>query len=85
MLYFIFYWHINGFALISGIVGYKTNKYSNLYYLLLCTHFYSVGFHIYFSKYKQNSIVSDIISVEYFPVIFQRYWYFTQYLGMYLF
>ena len=81
----IFFWHINGFALISGIVGYKSNKYSNLLYLWLCVYFYSVGFHIYFSKYRRNSIISGSISVEYFPVIFQRYWYFTQYFGMYLF
>ena len=43
----IFFWHINGFALISGIVGFKTNKYSNLLYLWLCVYFYSVGFYIY--------------------------------------
>ena len=81
----IFFWHINGFALISGIVGYKSNKYSNLLYLWLCVYFYSVGFHIYFSKFRPNSIVSDSIYVDYFPVIFQRYWYFKQYFGMYLF
>ena len=28
-------WHNDAFILISGIVGYKTNKYSNLFYLWL--------------------------------------------------
>ena len=81
----IFFWHINGFALISGIVGYKSNKYSNLLYLWLCVFFYSVGFHIYFTKYRPNANIPNSISIEYFPVIFQRYWYFTKYFGMYLF
>lgn len=40
-------WHNNGFALISGIVGYKTNKYANLLYLWLTVFFYSVGIHLY--------------------------------------
>ena len=29
------YWHVCSFALVSGIVGYKTNKYSNLLYIWL--------------------------------------------------
>ena len=33
LLYVLLFWHINGFGLISGIVGYKINKYSNLFYL----------------------------------------------------
>ena len=34
------YWQNNAFILISGIVGYKTNKYSNLLYLWLIVVFY---------------------------------------------
>ena len=41
-------WHNNAFILLSGIVGYKTNKYSNLLYLWLTVFFYSVGIHKYF-------------------------------------
>ena len=85
LLHIISFWHNNGFALISGIVGYKTNKYSNLLYLWLCVFFYSVGIHYYFQKYRPNSIIKDNINVEYFPIVYQRYWYFTAYFGMYLF
>jgi len=28
------FWHVSSYALISGYVGYKTNKYSNLLYLM---------------------------------------------------
>ena len=78
-------WHINGLALISGIVGYKSNKYSNLLYLWLCVLFYALSIPIYFKKFRSNSIVNVNMSKEYFPVVFSKYWYFTQYFGMYLF
>ena len=39
ILFIFFFWHINSFAMISGIIGYKTFKYSNLIYLLLCVFF----------------------------------------------
>ena len=78
-------WHNDGFALISGIVGYKTNKYSSLFYLWLTVLFYSVGIHIYCKKYRKNYYIRRDISVEFFPIIFRRYWYFTAYFGMYLF
>ena len=81
----ILFWHNNGFALISGIIGYKTNKYSNLLYLWLYVVFYSVGIHIYFQYFMRNSIIDISILFELFPIIFQRYWYFTAYFGMYLF
>ena len=84
-LFIISFWHNNGFALISGIVGYKTNKYSNLLYLWLCVFFYSVGIHYYFQKYRPNSIIKDSMEVEYFPIINGKYWYFRVYFGMYLF
>ena len=77
------FWSIDGFALISGIVGYKTNKYSNLLYLWLEVFFYSVGIPIYFKiiKHKQNIN----LTFEYFPICNKQYWYFTEYFGMYLF
>ena len=36
------FWHVGCYALISGIIGHKTCKYSNLLYLWVCTVFYSV-------------------------------------------
>ena len=47
-------WHNNAFILISGIVGYKTNKYSNWLYLWLMVVFYSAGIHKYVITYKKN-------------------------------
>ena len=84
ILEIIIFWHIDGFALISGIVGYKTNKYSNLLYLWFCVFFYSIAFHYYFKKFRPNSIIEKL-SIEFFPMIYRRYWYFTAYFGMYLF
>ena len=78
-------WHNNAFILISGIVGYKTNKYSNLLYLWLTVFFYSVGIHKYILHYKKNYVINENIFKEYYPIIFNRYWYFSSYFGMYLF
>ena len=77
-------WNNDGFALISGIVGYKTNKYSNLLYLWITVFFYSVGIHIYVTKYK-NFCIRKNINVEFYLIIFERYWYFTEYFCIYIF
>ena len=78
-------WHNDGFILISGIVGYKTNKYSNLFYLWLTVFFYSVGIHKYFKYFEKKIETQNVdINKEYFPMIFNRFWYFTSYFGMYL-
>ena len=82
---YIIGWHNNSFALISGIIGYKINRYSNLLYLWFTVFFYSVGIHLYIIKFKKNYIVKTPIAKELFPIIYQRYWYFTAYFGMYLF
>ena len=78
-------WNNNGFALISGVVGFNSNKYSNLLYLWLMVYFYSVGIHLYVQNYQKGFKINYDISIDYFPIIFKRYWYFTAYFGMYLF
>jgi len=78
-------WHNNGFALISGIVGFKSNRYSNLLYLWITVFFYSFGIHAFTKIFIKKFIIIDDISIEFFPIIFKRYWYFTAYFGMYLF
>jgi hypothetical protein len=82
-------WHISNFGIISGIVGFKTNKYSNLLYLFLCVLFYSVTIHytmIKFYKNKYSIIINQKQLREYyFPVITNDYWYFSTYFKMYLF
>ena len=83
---FIF-WHNNIFGMISGVVGYKSTKYSNLLYLWLEVFFYSVGINYYYKKYKSQGYrtFEEQRNIEYFPVVFERYWYFTAYFGMFLF
>ena len=79
------FWHNNAFALISGIIGYKSTKYSNLLYLWLCVVFYSVSIHYYYIKYKKDARVYRNFYQDYFPVIYDRYWYFSSYFGMFIF
>jgi hypothetical protein len=71
------FWHNNAYALISGVVGYKSNKYSNLLYLWLCVVFYSVGIRYYFIKYKKVTSLNGQLYQEYSPAISGRYWYFS--------
>jgi hypothetical protein len=77
--------HNNAFILISGIVGYKTNRYSNLLYLWLTVYFYAVMIHIYVIKFKKDFLLTHDINKDYYPIIYERYWFFTAYFGMYLF
>ena len=66
-------WDIDAFILISGIVGYKKNKYSNLIYLWLTVFFYSVGIHKYVLFFKKNYIVKEEMYKEYYPMVFKRF------------
>ena len=84
-IYTYFFFHNNAYGLISGVVGYKSIKYSNLLYLWLCVVFYSVGIHYYYLKYKIGAEIDIELNKEYYPVIYNRYWYFTSYFGMFLF
>jgi len=79
------FFHNNAYGLISGVVGYKSTRYSNLLYLWLCVVFYSVGIHYYYLKYKPGTYIGIELYKEYYPVIYNRYWYFTSYFGMFLF
>ena len=79
------FWHNNVYSLISGIVGYKSTKYSNLFYLWLSAVFYSLGFHYYYLKYKKGARLFGELYAEYYPVVYGRYWYFSSYFGMFIF
>lgn len=84
------FWHVGCYALISGIVGYKSYKYSNLFYLWTCTVFYSVIIYLYYKKYhpkiwNYNYWKDRTLFEHFFPVIYEKYWYFSKYFGMYLF
>jgi len=78
------FWHNNGFSFISGFIGYKTNKYSNLFYLWICVFFYSVIIYFFYVYYKPQ-VINDKFYNNLFPIIFGRYWFFSSYFGMYLF
>ena len=71
--------------MISGIVGYKTNKYSNLLFLWFCTLFYSINIHFVYKIFKPISIEKKTIFRQFCPIVFSNYWYMTKYFGMYLF
>ena len=77
--------HNDIFILISGIVGYKTYRYSNLIYLWLTVLFYSVGINQYTSFFEKKFHDDKSSYKIYYPMIFERYWYFSTYFGMYLF
>ena len=77
--------HNDIFILISGIVGYKTYRYSNLIYLWLTVLFYSVGINQYTSFFEKKFYDDKSSYKVYYPMIFERYWYFSTYFGMYLF
>jgi len=85
LLHIFLFWHNNGFAFISGFIGYKKHKYSNLFYLWMCVFFYSVIIHFYYLKYKPQFVRNINLYYNLFPIIFNRYWFFTSYFGMYLF
>jgi surface polysaccharide O-acyltransferase-like enzyme len=83
-------WNVGCYALISGIIGHKTCKYSNLLYLWVCTVFYSVIIYLYYKKYKKyiwnyNYWKNRTLLENFAPVVYAKYWYFTAYFGMYLF
>ena len=78
-------WHNDAFMLISGIIGYKINRYSNLLYLWLTVFLYSVGIYHYVTHFKKDFIIKNNIYRYQYPIIYQIYWYFTTYFGMYLF
>ena len=79
------FFHICVFGLISGIVGNKTHKYSNLLYLWFYVLFYSVGINIIYKLYYPNLVKNYETFNWFFPIIFLKYWYITAYFGMYLF
>ena len=81
----ISFWHVSTYALISGYIGYKSNKYSNLLYLLLWVILYSASLTYYLNRFRSEFKTGKVNYTNFFPVIFEHYWYFTKYFGMYLF
>lgn len=62
-LYISSLWHVSSFGIISGMIGNKSHKYSNLIYLWITTVFYSIVFYRLsfikkIEKFKDSLIIS---------------------------
>ena len=79
------YWHVCSFALVSGIVGYKTSKYSNLLYIWFWALFYSVGVYLSCKIFNPIIVKNSSFLKKFFPVISHKNWYLSKYFGLYLF
>ncbi len=81
----IFTYSVSTYALISGYIGYKSNKISNLLYLWFWEIFYTLTITFYLNRFRPEFKSGKVNYTNFFPVIFGAYWYFTKYFGMYLF
>ena len=77
------FWSVDGFGLISGVVGYRRYKFSNLIYFWFQYSFYSFLFTLYLYITKQLLLKDVFVSI--FPIGLFRRWYFNAYFCMYLF
>ena len=76
-------WSVNGFGLISGIVGYKRYKFSNLMYIWFLVSFYSVSISLYLYFINEEKTKMSLI-LSFFPILIKRHWYVNAYFSMYL-
>jgi hypothetical protein len=77
------FWAVNGYGLISGIVGYRSYKFSNLIYIWFQASFYSEIISIYLFFIKKTRKEDLILSL--FPILIKRHWYVNAYFFLYLF
>ena len=61
---------VNCFGLISGIVGYKKYKFSNLIYIWLTVFFYSISISIYLFIVKEIGINKKMLFLIYYLYLF---------------
>ena len=73
---------VNCFGIISGIVGYKKYKFSNLIYLWLIIFFYSISISSYLFLVKIG-INKKSLFLSFFPILIKRHWYVNAYFSMY--
>jgi len=74
---------VDCYGLISGIVGYKKYKFSNLIYIWINASFYSFFFSLYF--YFINRINFKNMILSFFPILINNHWYINAYFNLYLF
>ena len=74
---------VDCFGLISGVVGYKRYKFSNLIYLWIEVSFYSSTISLYL--FIKNKLEKKNLILSLFPILIRRHWYINAYFSMYLF
>ena len=77
------YCAVDCFGLISGIVGYKKYKFSNLIYIWINASFYSSIISLYLYCINRMNFKNMILS--FFPILINRHWYVNAYFNLYLF
>ena len=76
---------INGYALISGYIGFTSkHKYSSLILLWLRVLFYSVGITAVLWVFSPAAVSWTDIRSSFFPLLKGQYWYFTAYFGCFM-
>lgn len=80
------YCAVNCYALISGYVGIRAKyKYSNFAVLWLRVVFYTISITIVYAVFFPGTVGPAQWLGAFFPVMGYQYWYFTEYLGLFLF
>ena len=79
------YCAVDCFGLISGIVGYKRYKFSNLIYIWINTSFYSSIFSLYLYLHFINRMKFKNMILSFFPILINRHWYVNAYFSLYFF
>ena len=77
------YWGVNGFGIISGIVGYKKYRFSNVIFIWFQTLFYSTTISLY--NYIKNIYSKKQFYLSFFPIYRKYHWYVNAYVCMYPF
>lgn len=80
------YCAVNCYALISGYVGINAqHKISNIIKLWFEVVFYTVGLTVLMKVIYPAEVGLKEIVYSFFPVSTEQYWYFTAYVGVFLF
>ena len=62
-------WPVNCFGLISGIVGYKKYKFSNLIYIWFIVFFYSISISSYLHFINKSGVNKKKLILSLFPIL----------------
>ena len=77
------FWPVDVFGIISGIIGYKKCKFSNLIYIYLEYFYYSIIISLYL--YNKLLLDSKNLFLSLYPLGIYRFWFVNAYILMYLF